>query len=702
MLLPGLGGSPAVWNTCVFFFQAMLLAGYLYAHWLMRLPQNGQAAIHMVLLLVAVSVLPEELLAVEAAGTTATTIWSLLRGLLLFAGLPFFVLASTAPLLQRWFACIGVERSKDPYFLYAASNAGSLAALLCFPLLLERILPISQQVVLWSRTYLFVSLGVAACLAYAWLRRDTRPTTTARTSVEHKVRPRQVASWLMYAAIPSSLTLGVTTHITTDIAAVSWLWIVPLALYLASYVVAFSALAPVAVLAARWLLPLVIAASLIVIFKGEPDSLLQVPVNLALAAIVSLVMHFQLYEARPRTERLTSFYLFVALGGLIGGSFNSLVAPLVFDRVIEFHLVLIVAVAIVERDAFRNFVVRFREANWNGIRARELAAVLIIVSTVGLAGFGLEQPLRTLGAATLMAVCIGACAYACGLASSIRAIAAVCLISYLGVSATVGGRDSLYADRSFFGHFAVVEEVQQGVPTRKLVHGTTLHGLQAQTAEEELSLQSYYAPIGDVLIDFLDERPAAAIAVVGLGTGNLACVGRPQDAVRFYEIDAKIEYVAREYFTFLDKCPAAADVVIGDGRTMLSRADDAAFDMVVLDAFSSNAVPVHLLTLEAAELYQRVLKDDGLIVMHISNRYLDLRPVAHAMAQSLGWNLRVLRPALDPADSLAIAGVFVVATRSETNAEFLNRVPAAEFDGRRGGFRIWTDDYSSLWSVLLL
>ncbi|MEM7503575.1 MAG: fused MFS/spermidine synthase, partial [Pseudomonadota bacterium] len=623
----------------------------------------------------------------------------LLLELFLYAGLPFLLLASTAPLLQRWFASLGADRSPDPYFLYAASNAGSLAALACFPLLLERLLPISEQLVMWCRGFMVLALCVFACLTYGRARHGAGPEQ-APPPVSPLVL-RRVSAWLVYAAVPSSLTLGVTTHTTTDIAAVSWLWVFPLALYLGSYVIAFSALGPAAERLSRWLLPAVIAATMIVIFKGESDSLLQVPLNLASVAVVSIVLHVQLYRSRPTTDRLTTFYIVVAIGGLIGGSFNSLIAPLVFDSVIEFHLVLIVAVAIVERPSFRNFLVRFLDADWNGLGIAEIAMVLLVAATIGVAGFGIEEPLLTLSAVALMSLCIGACVYTCGFRTSFRTLAAVCLMSYLTVAATVGGRDSIFADRSFFGHFAVVEDNELGVAVRKLLHGTTLHGLQVQHPDQELTLQSYYAPIGKVLVDFLEARPAAEVAVIGLGTGNLACAGRPQDTVTFYEIDAKIERVAREYFTFLQKCPASTDVVIGDGRAMLSPIKDATFDVLVLDAFSGDAIPIHLLTVEAGRLYQRILKHDGLIVLHISNRYLNLRPVANALAEEVGWHIRFLQPPADPNNALAFAADFAVAMKRRSAAEFLDEIPAADTDHRTSDIRVWTDDYSSLWALLL-
>jgi hypothetical protein len=697
MLLPSLGGTPSVWNTCILFFQGMLLVGYLYSHGLIRLSMRAQGFVHIIVFTIAIALLPGSPGAWVPPNDVPTALW-VLGKLLIYVGFPFAVLSSSAPLLQHWFGSLGRPGSGDPYFLYAASNAGSLMALLAFPTILERWLTIPEQMSIWRWSYVLLAIGIFACLVVT-RQKDSRAPTVVSDRVESPSR-RNILAWVVLAFVPSSLMLGVTTHITTDIAAVSYLWVMPLGFYLATFIIAFSNYRTFAVRVCQAALPIAALVTLLLVLDGGDAPILLVPAQLAIVSCVSLIIHTKLYEARPQRSDLTLFYLWIAFGGFLGGLFNGLFAPLLFPDVIEYPLVLTLGVLIAEWPVLRQVLQISSSAYWNGFRSRDLLMAVGFSVLFAFWTLGTDDLRKTVLVAFLVSVSSVASAYAVGARTAGRIVVQLCFLSYLAVSITPVFDRGLYVNRSFFGTFRVNDSNDQGVDMRLLVHGTTVHGIQAKDPALALTVQGYYKTVAPVLKRYLESREPASIAVTGLGAGTLACVGRVGDQVTFYEIDASIEQVAREYFTYLDRCSAESKVVIGDARQTLDRVGNGTYDLLILDAFSSDSVPVHLLTDEAAALYDRVTKEDGLMAFHISNRYLDLRPVLSSLAMHRGWEAWELSNDNDSNDPLILQSNFVLISKTGLVSRLLDGVDGAAPLAKPVHFRIWTDDYSNLLAIL--
>ncbi len=710
MVLPTLGGTPATWITCMLFFQAALLAGYAYAHWsTRRLGARRQAGIHVVLLLVPVLSLPISL--PGGWGSPAERpLWWLLGVLVVAVGLPFVAVATTAPLLQRWFAGTSHVHARDPYFLYRASNLGSVLALLAYPALVEPHLPLALQGRVWAGGYAVLVVLVLVCAVALWRSpgsgRHQAPLDeeAEAASGERGQRPsrKRRIQWVAWAFLPSSLMLGVTTYITTDIAAVPLLWVLPLALYLLTFVIAFSPsslpwFALVSVLQPLVLLELVF---LLVVGVTEPVGLL-LAMNLVVLFLSGLVCHGQLARDRPPARHLTEFYLWVAVGGVLGGLFNAVVAPLVFDSVAEYPLALVLACLL------RPAPPEEKEEGREG-RARDLDVALPLV----------------LGSLTIAALWVGRAAGTSDVAARavVFAVALLACLSFAGrrlrlslgvaglvfvASLPVGRRPTtLYRERSFFG--VVQVEDDRGARLHRLVHGNTTHGAQSTEPSrrgEPLTYFSRPGPIGQALHELPVVHGRSRVAVVGLGTGSMACHGQRGQEWTFYEIDPTVARVARDprLFTFVQDCPPAINVVLGDARLSLARARDRQFEVLVVDAFNSDAIPVHLLTREAMALYLEKLTDDGVLAVHITNRYLDLRPVLGDLATDAGLHALVRRD-LDVPEAERQAGrsasVWVVAARRPADLGRLREDPRWEDLPASARASVWTDDFSNIVSVL--
>ncbi len=712
MVLPTLGGTPATWITCMLFFQAALLAAYAYAHWsTRRLGTRRQAVVHVLLLLVPLLSLP--ITVPPGWGSPAERpMWWLLGVLVASVGLPFLAVATTAPLLQRWFARTNHPLARDPYFLYRASNLGSVLALLSYPALIEPRLHLGLQGRVWSAGYVALVVLIVLCAVALW--RSAGSFTTADPDEDDEAppdgltgdpagpasgrpTPRRRLRWVAWSFLPSSLMLGVTTYITTDIAAVPLLWVVPLGLYLLTFVLAFSPsslswFALVVILQPLVLLQLVF---LVVLGVSEPVGLL-LGLNLVVLFLSGLVCHGQLARDRPPPRHLTEFYLWVAVGGVLGGVFNALVAPLVFDSVAEYPLALVLAC-----------LLRPRSPDGSQVNRLDLGLPLMLGASA-IAALWLAS---TAGASEVLArtTVFGAALLACLVSAGRRVrlglgVGAVVLVSTLplGERATT----TLFRERTFFGVVQVEEDRAAGL--HRLVHGNTTHGAQSTDPgrrREPLTYFSRSGPIGQALTDLPAGGTRSRVAVVGLGAGSLACYGQPGQRWTFYEIDPTVVQVARDprLFTFLRDCPPATDVVLGDARLSLTRAPENHFDVLVVDAFNSDAIPVHLLTREALALYLGKLTDDGVLAVHITNRYLDLRPVLGDLARDAGLKALVRDDGDIPQFERATgksASVWVVAARQPAN---LGRL----VDDRRwkpldGPARpaVWTDDFSNLVTVL--
>ncbi|HEX6858986.1 MAG TPA: fused MFS/spermidine synthase [Caulobacteraceae bacterium] len=627
LVLPLLGGSPAVWATSMAFFQAALLAGYGYAHALQRIGSvRTQAAVHMAVLLLAALVLPLRVTHLVGDPTEGEPALWLLGVLTISVGAPFAALAATAPLVQAWHARAVPEH--PPWRLYVASNLGSLVALLAYPIAVEPWVSLDAQRLGWSIAYAAFVLLMAA-LAFA----ASRSATPAPRQRAGGSSWRERLTWLGLAAIPSSLMLGVTTHLATDVASAPFLWVIPLALYLITFIIAFQERRwiprGVALLAQAVMLP----ACVFLLPVGGPITL-QFAVHLSAFFLSALVCHQALAARRPDPARLTEFYLWVSLGGVIGGAFNAFVAPVIFNSVMEYPLALVLAA--LARPWSRRPLVTWQIS----ILIATLLATAAAMWMVAHPPDGIFSQ-RVYDTVKLMLV--GAVAGTFLMRANSRAFIAMLILLSFAAHAAGQRQEVIRLDRSFFG---VLRQSRYEVPVlgelRLLAHGTTLHGLQAKDPRYRCQPLAYYTPrtaIGQVFNTELARKPALNIATVGLGAGAVATYTRPTDHMTFFEIDPLVVKVSTDpaNFTYVTDCAhGRIEFVTGDARLTLARQPPEAFDIILIDAFSSDAIPTHLLTVEAMRIYLSRLKPDGVVVLHLSNRNLALLGPAHAIAKAAG------------------------------------------------------------------
>jgi len=715
MILPRLGGSPAVWNTSLVFFQTLLLAGYAYAHLSFRvLGARRQPILHMVILLLPLAVLPIAL-PNWAAPTTGVELW-VLALLAAAAGAPYFAVASAGPLLQRWFASTDDPDARDPYFLYAAGNAGSVGGLLAYPFLLEPHLPLGTQSLVWAGGYLlFLVLAGACVLTLLRARRRARgvppasplpaepaPTPEPAGAPEPggplETDPPYPASplgyktrlrWVGLAFLPSSLLLGATTYLSTDVAAVPLLWVVPLSLYLGTFILAFSrSTFRFAAWFQRWLPLLVLPAALAVPFFLGQTIILAFVIHLTALFAVGAAAHSRLAEERPPVDRLTEFYLLISVGGMAGGIFNALLAPVLFDTLLEYPLVLVLSLLVAKLPPPLDRRIL-------GLAVGMAPAALVFLA-LGAAASLLVQA-EILDKWTPLPAVIVLLAAGAVYRRAFRFARILLAILVLQVALTPLLRPALHRERTFFG----THRVGVADEWHLLSHGTTVHGAENRAPERMGEPATYYHPDGPVG-DIMASRSASdRLAIVGLGTGAMAAYAEPGQSVAFFEIDPAVARIALDttFFSYLDRSPGQIRIVMGDGRLTLGLEPPESFDLIVLDAFSSDAVPVHLLTLEAVEEYLRRLRPGGLVAFHVSNRYVDLEPVLGRIARGLGLEGRVR---LDPGDGTRAH----MSSRWVVLAEDLEALGALGLDHRWTGLRVeergevWTDDYSNILRVM--
>lgn len=684
LVLPHYGGSATVWSTSNLFFQVVLLAGYFYAHAITRkFGPRIQPLIHIAILMLPLVGLPVALVPDAAPTPEASPILWLLRTLLLVVGLPFAVISTTGPLLQRWYSWTDQRRSGDPYFLYATSNLGSFTGLLAYPFLVEPFLTLDQQRISWSWAFgafliLMLTCGVVTI-------HNRAPQTTAVTASITPLTVRQVTLWLFLAFIPSSLMLGVTSHISTDIAAIPLMWVVPLAIYLATFVIAFARSGRKPSPRSRYLAAVLAAVAAVTYNVGNwPFVGIPIAIDLALLTIVAYAAHSTLAAARPAPSQLTSFYLVVSAGGALGGLLNGLLAPALFDRVWEYPAI-IVASALLAVGTGRESVWLRRRYDTRFVWFLEAAIAALALLAFKAGTFAMSGSPWVVVALT--ATFVGACF----IARRPAPLAAGLAIILFGLA--LSGPETLYRERTFYGSYKVTE--QDGV--RKFTHGTTLHGSQSIGANE-LSPTSYYArsgPVGDI---FREYESRDNVAIVGLGVGTIAAYGTPGQTFTFYEIDPKVVDIARdpELFTFLSNSAAEVRTVIGDGRLRLAEAAAGSYDMLILDAFSSDSIPVHLLTQEAFEIYADTLAPDGILMVHVSNRIFNLEPVIAASGEHINWTVAAGFGEGD--QEQATPSEWIALTRSEEDLE-----PLLGLDNWRWAHKeslVWTDNYSSVLTAL--
>ena len=696
LVLPRLGGSPSVWNTCMLFFQTMLLAGYLYADLATRsLGARRQARWHAVLLLLPIAFLP---LTVGAAQppASANPVWWLLGTMTARLGLPFFVISASAPLLQRWFATLPVPSARDPYFLYAASNAGSMLALVAYPFVVEPSVGVVGQTRFWSAGYVALIVLFVGCATL--IRRygqDLQPQTADAIAAK-AVSVRTRVAWVVFSAVPSSLMLGVTTHISTDVAAVPLLWVLPLALYLATFILAFS---PTTILSHKWLvrcLPALVLASLLTNFLNVL-AWRSIALHLGTFFVAALVCHRELARRRPDVRHLTEYYIWLSVGGMLGGVFNTLIAPNIFTRVFEYPLAL-AAVALVRPSP------GFRRSEPESYAVLVGLPAIVFMLSAALWALGLIDAKVGVQPLLLTFVFLLAVAYMFANRAGAFGTTAFIIVAMMAFLRPPSFGTVLFAGRSFFGVHRVIDAPDHSYHV--LQHGVTTHGRQQTAALTRCEQTGYYHPLGPIGQLFgATPQGFENVAVIGLGSGALTCYARPGDGWTFYEIDPLVERVARntQYFTYLANSPTRVRVVLGDGRLTLQKAQPGSLNLVVVDAFSSDAIPVHLLTWEAIALYFSKLAQDGVLALHISNAYLNLEPVIGALAREQHLfalaNLDTVIPDVDKRVGRLPSHWVVLARAPQPLAGLLHR-PGWRSPELKDNAAAWTDDYSNILHIL--
>lgn len=686
LLLPVLGGSPAIWNTCMVFFQAALLLGYLYAHGLTKLKNaKVQVAIHVALLLAATLMLPIALPADVTPPAEGNPVWWLCGRLALTCGLPFLMLSASAPLLQGWFGSTTHPSAKDPYFLYAASNAGSMASLLAYPFIVERQLGLTMQSKAWAIGFAcFIVLALLCGIFFAKYIRERSalsPSLTNHAGIEDKpVTWATRLSWLMLSAVPSSLLVGCSQFLTTDVAAFPLFWVIPLAVYLLTFIIAFSPRAP------KWLgwsvlaIPLGVA-TIVLYVRTKNDPNLPIAWAFTVHGLMlfagALACHVKLAQQRPSVRHLTEYFVMLSLGGVIGGAFNSLAAPVLFNDIYEYPIVLALAWLLGMPAGVPWSRLTGPLPNWSTIATRLAVGVLVLWV----------------------------------------------LLAYQQRRGAVTGFKTVYQERSFFGVLRVL--VSDTGKTRHLLHGTTNHGSQFLGPDGKSIPSTYYhpaSPLGDVFKHRFLDPEFKKIAVIGLGTGAIASYGqgeftkaagfpidRPQQVMHYYEIDPAVERIAKDdrFFTFLKGSKAQLAFARGDARAVLERSGETDYDLIVVDAFSSDAIPIHLITKEAAELYLSRLRPNGILLFHVSNRHLELtNPLGH-IAKSLGaqsvlrhLSIKDAHPAdraegLSPSTWVAIVkDIKALGDLVSPTGEPSDEHPWLHYSPRDGV--LWTDEYADV------
>jgi hypothetical protein len=654
-VLPWFGGGPAVWTNCMLFFQVMLLAGYAYAHWLGSARNRKlQSRVHIALLAVSLVFLPiaprADLWKPASSDDPSGHILLLLAATV---GVPYVLLSSTTPLLQRWFHL--TREGESPWRLYALSNFGSLLALLSYPFVFEPFLRLRTQTLIWSVLYV---VFVVLCEWTAWRVAAISPAAEPiETEVDSGLSLRDVLLWLALSACGSILLLATTNQISQEVAVSPFLWIAPLSIYLLTFILTFESdrwyHRGLFAAAAGVLAPITCA----VVGATVAVSLwTQLGVDLAALFVTCMVCHGELARSKPSPRHLTAFYLTVSAGGAMGGVFAALIAPRVFTEFSEYPMALAAACLL----GFLGWLRSGALVQWTS------------------RNFAVRLP--------LMALLFG------GVTSIVAGVTSV--------------QPGLENRRNFYGILRVSERTDQNGRLRQLTHGRIQHGFEYLDDAKRDRPTSYYGPNSGVAIALEALPEPRRVAIVGLGTGTLAAWGRPGDSFRFYEINPAVEAIAQKWFFFLKDSKAQTQVVLGDARVQLERELAAGrahdFDLIAVDAFSSDAIPIHLLTAECGDIYRQRLAPGGILALHISNRSLDLEPVARGLAQHLGWSARMVIGLFDSNIGENNSRWVVLAEKGETLEKYRIRETLLGLSGPRRSNITWTDDFASLWHVLRL
>jgi SAM-dependent methyltransferase len=640
-ILPWFGGAPAVWNTCMVFFQTLLLAGYAYSDWISRnLSPRRQAIVHIALLAISVLLLP---IAADASWKPTgdeDPVWRILALLGATIGLQYFLLSSTGPLIQACFVRrFGGERV---YRLFALSNFGSLLALLSYPVVIETVVTTRVQALAWSAAYVFYAALCAVCMVLA--ARSDVPASAQAQAVDAPAPtlPAQLL-WLLLSGMGVVMLLSITNHITQNVSSIPLLWLAPLTLYLLSFIlcfegrgwyrrIAFVPLFMVSVVGMAWALQTQ---------GGLLEIRTAIPLYLSGLFVACMFFHGELSLSRPAPRYLTRFYLMISLGGALGGMAVGLAAPRLFDGYYEFPLALL---------------------------AGGVLAVLVLWRPV---------------------------AWGAMVAVAATAWSAVYVYDYVKDTR----EDALLLTRNFFGVLKVQDVGEGDAKVRRLVHGTIMHGKQSFDPEHRRKPLTYYGEtsgVGRLYALFKDRKLHSG--VIGLGAGTMAAFGRSGDAVRFYDINPEVIEIAQKHFTYMSDSAAKVETVLGDARLSMEREQPQAYDILAIDAFSSDSIPVHLITIEALDVYLRHVKPGGVIAFHVTNRYLDLRPVVKLIASARGLHARVVSDDGDPV--LGASTDWVLVTRDPELFKHAELAEVSEEIEVPAGLSAWTDDFNNLFQVL--
>jgi hypothetical protein len=702
MVLPRLGGSPAVWSVAMVFFQSLLLAGYAYAHFLMQIRKRWiPVAAHLVLLVVALLTLPLSIASGWGEPPTSGYAFWLLGLFALSIGLPFFALAANNPLLQAWFVRSGHPNGPDPYFLYASSNIGSFLALLSYPVLLEPMFALRTQNLIWTGGYGLLIVLIAACGAL--LLRSPANAAVDRPAEETDAPPPSRtlrARWIFLAAVPSGLLIAVTAHISTDVAAAPLLWVLPLSLYLLTWVLVFQSRP---LLPHKWMLmaqPLAIAGVIVLLaVGGEQNLLLTLGGHQLCFFVIAMACHGELARTRPAAKYLTGFYVALSFGGMLGGLFAGLIAPYAFSWVAEYPILL--ALAALCRPPADERLPRWSAWYWPFLAALAVALIAPAYSQGKVMAWLDEHRVWMIGAVGVLSALL-----ALGLNANRWKIFATVVVALVLIRAYPADDGRVETVRSFFGVHKIV--VTPHGQYHVLMHGTTIHGAQKFQNDDGTPVTgrpepiTYYHKDGGIgqAIAAVRERKGAPlrVAVIGLGSGTLTCASEPGETWKFFEIDQSMVDTARDpkYFTYIQNCEPDLKPVIGDARLTFAKEPDGIYDLIIVDAYSSDAIPIHLATEEAMAIYKAKLAPQGAVVMHVSNRHLELSSVVVGIAKANDLQSWVYSEDSGRDNEYIFATSVVVCAREEADVGKLassDEWALTEADEKQ---RVWTDDYSNV------
>lgn len=688
IVLPLVGGAPAVWTTAMLFFQSVLIGGYLYAHLSTKyLPVIGQVLLHMALWAAALFFLPLSVQAGWQFDPDTPLAWQTLSLFAFGVGLPFAVLSANAPLIQSWYAKSDGPSADDPYFLYGASNLGALIALLAFPLAAEPLFGASQIGLGWAAGFVLLGLLLATS---GFLARKGAATATLRSQAAGPSLSNY-ARWTLLAFVPSSLMLAVTTKISTDLGSFPLIWILPLSLFLLTFVLTFTQKVWVSdpVLNVLFLISLGLFALILSRLSAWSGSVRTTVLMLFGFFFIALRVHRWLYEARPDKKDLTVFYVVMSVGGALGGLFNAIAAPAWFVELDELPVTVLLAALVL---LFGTKQLRSRDF---AIAAVCLAVVILPLMLQNLFGTGATFGALKVLFSLLLLVTLYLLRH--------QSIACVAVIAgVLVVGKLLSTPNAIFQDRSFFGTHLINETDD----LRTYLNGTTIHGAQLRSqldrTVQPTPLYYYHpdAPMAQIINSDIG-RAAQDIGIIGLGIGSLACYAQPDQTWQFYEIDAMVDQTARnpELFTFMSSCAGDAPTHIGDARVVLAAQADVRYDILMVDAYSSDAVPVHLMTNEAIALYVERLTAGGLVILHISNRYYDLAgPLGRSVAD-LGLSARIQDYPGDAAEPQNSSSLVVVMARNDADLATIDATDKWQKLQSDDG-RLWTDDYANILSAL--